>query len=245
MTTGIYEIVNLADGKASSYVGSSQDMGARWRTHQNALRANRHVNPHLQSAWNKYGEDAFAFSILEEVGDDMLLVMEQEYIDDYFDRGSCYNIAMRAGAPMKGRKHTEETKRRMSASRSGGRASMQGKNHTEEARRKMSKAKKGIVPWNKGLNTGPLSEEHKRKLGEACTGERHPLWGKSHTAEARRKISEARAKPYPAFIHRETGEIILAGMNLKAMCDRRGFDQRHMWKVMRGQANSHNGWVLL
>ncbi len=75
---GIYEIVNLADGKASSYVGSSMNIEQRWHQHRHRLRGGRHRNEHLQRAWDKYGEDAFVFSVLEEVETDMLLIMERE-----------------------------------------------------------------------------------------------------------------------------------------------------------------------
>lgn len=53
---------------------------------------------------------------------------------------------------------------------------------TEERGRKMSKALKGRV----------LSEEHKRRIGEANRGSRHPNYGKTLPAETKRKMSEAR-----------------------------------------------------
>lgn len=55
---------------------------------------------------------------------------------------------------------------------------------------KISNAKKGSIPWNKGLKLGPLSEECKRKLSEALSGEKHPLWGKHHSEAAKQKMSE-------------------------------------------------------
>ena len=36
-----------------------------------------------------------------------------------------------------------------------------------------------------------LSEETKKKIGEAKKGERHPLYGKHHTEDVKRKMSEA------------------------------------------------------
>ena len=167
---GIYEIVNLADGKASTYIGSSVNIERRWWRHRSDLRGGWHRNLHLQRAWNKYGEDAFVFSVLEEVGDDMLLVMEQEYLDDYFDRGHCYNIATiaRSVGPL-----AEETKRRMSAAH-------KGKKLSEETKRKIGDAFRGK----------PLSEEHKRKLSEAHKGK--PL-----SALHRRRISEANKGQVP------------------------------------------------
>lgn len=39
-----------------------------------------------------------------------------------------------------------------------------GKKHSEETRRKISEAKKGIMSWNKGKH---LSEEHRKNISEA------------------------------------------------------------------------------
>ena len=65
---------------------------------------------------------------------------------------------------------------------------MKGKKHTDESRLKMSENRKGYTPWNKGI-TPP--EEVRRKISKANTG--HPTWmkGKKHTEESKRKMSEA------------------------------------------------------
>jgi len=54
-----------------------------------------------------------------------------------------------------------------------------------ELRKRLSEIKKGKVPWNKGKT---MSYKKNRKWDRQ--GEKHPLYGKSHTEEARRKISE-------------------------------------------------------
>ena len=78
-----------------------------------------------------------------------------------------------------GKHHTEESKKKMSEAKIGKpnhhigiprseeskrKMSEKKKNMSEETKRKMSKAKKGRVPWNKGIKTGPLTEEHKWKI---------------------------------------------------------------------------------
>ena len=77
MTCGIYNIQNENTG--DSYVGLSIKIEERWKKHKIALRHNKHVNDHLQNAWNKYGENIFSFLILEECEPDMLSKKEIEW----------------------------------------------------------------------------------------------------------------------------------------------------------------------
>lgn len=53
----------------------------RMNHHLFHLRKNSHKNAHFQAAWNKYGEDAFEFSILEVCDKEMCLRQEQYYLD--------------------------------------------------------------------------------------------------------------------------------------------------------------------
>ena len=66
----------------------------------------------------------------------------------------------------KGHKHSEETKKKISASR-------------------MDRFK-GSVPWNKGEK---MSFEHRKKLIDSHKGQISPMKGKRHTEETRQKIS--------------------------------------------------------
>ena len=63
-----------------------------------------------------------------------------------------------------------------------------GKKLSEEHKRKISESNKGRTSVNKGKH---LSEETKRKLSEAAKGK--PTWnkGKHHSEEARTKMSES------------------------------------------------------
>ena len=63
MSSGIYEIVNLVNGKR--YVGSAVSFECRWREHRRQLNADRHHSRHLQRSWNKHGAEAFSFRIIE------------------------------------------------------------------------------------------------------------------------------------------------------------------------------------
>jgi predicted GIY-YIG superfamily endonuclease len=62
---GVYAIRNRGTG--AMYVGCTQSLRARWDTHVFALRAGRHDQPLLQSAWDADGADAFELVMLEWV----------------------------------------------------------------------------------------------------------------------------------------------------------------------------------
>lgn len=206
---GIYEICNQRDGKATTYVGSSIDIKRRWNHHRCLLGKGGHFNVHLQNAWDRYGEDAFEWRVIEEIKNrENLLEREQFWLDHYLGfQDACYNIAITAGpaGPM-----------------------------SEETRRKIGNAHRGKRQ----------SEEHRRKIGEANRGK--PPWstGKKLSAKTRRKISNAHARPYPEFIHRHTGEVIPAGNNLKKLCTKYGLSRWDMWEVANGNRKSHKGWKL-
>jgi len=185
MTCGIYKIINKQTGKF--YIGSSNDIEQRWRAHRYRLRKGIHSNQHLLSAWNKYGEESFAFSILQEVERETLLDVEQQVIDESgcLDRKVGYNKAAIAASPMTGRKLTEETKEKLHAANIGRkhteetkakmRAAHKGKTFSEETKRKMSVSakKRGVLPHM----YAPPSPEGRRKISEYAktrTGTKNP-----------------------------------------------------------------------
>lgn len=63
-TSGIYRIRAIVNDHA--YYGSSVDIDKRWKRHLKQLRSGCHFNPHLQFAWQKYGEENFVFELVEQ-----------------------------------------------------------------------------------------------------------------------------------------------------------------------------------
>lgn len=105
MKTGVYGIFNLENG--NTYIGSaSLSFKYRFTTHLKQLREGVHHSRHLQAAWNKYGESAFAFQPLEETAPEDAVRLEQNYIDAW---QPVYNVSPTAGSA-RGVKHTEEQK---------------------------------------------------------------------------------------------------------------------------------------
>lgn len=132
-TSGIYKITCITTGKM--YVGSAVNLRQRWQNHRWRLRTNRHVNRHLQSAWNKHGEDAFAFEVIELILAPFLIEREQYYLDKLrpFDRGRGFNSYPTAGSPY-GHVASDEARRRMSEARKGQKSSEARRAHLREIR---------------------------------------------------------------------------------------------------------------
>ena len=134
---GVYEIKNLINGKR--YVGSSVNLLSRKFEHFKSLKNNSHHSDHLQKAYNRYGQNNFLFVVIEYINDvNVLRIREQYWIDklNVCNSKFGYNIALKATAPMFGRKHSEETKLRLSKIR-------KGRKFTEEHKQKISNKLKG------------------------------------------------------------------------------------------------------
>lgn len=128
---GIYSITNTANGLV--YIGSAVGIEDRWYGHRWALARQRHCNGHLQRAWNKYGGGAFTFAVVELVADKDQLEAREDAMITATPKALRYNIAERAGRgpSMKGWKHTPKACANMAAAQ-------RGRKHTAETRAKIS-----------------------------------------------------------------------------------------------------------
>lgn len=59
----IYAITHIESGRR--YIGSTISVTNRWIRHKSHLKHNKHHCAYLQNAWNKYGKNAFIFSIID------------------------------------------------------------------------------------------------------------------------------------------------------------------------------------
>lgn len=138
--SGIYIIQSVYDEKV--YVGSTVDLEKRRSYHFTLLCRNKHPNPHLQRAWNKYREFTFKWIVLENCPKERLIEQEQYWIDyytDYYEVGKLYNICPTAGSPL-GTKHSIETRRKLSRAARGNKNWL-GRKHTLGTREKISRAR--------------------------------------------------------------------------------------------------------
>jgi hypothetical protein len=187
-TGGIYIIYNTINGKV--YVGSSVDLRGRKSHHIGALKRGVHGNKHLQSAWRKYGEDAFSFRVLEEVVDNKSLVeIEQQWIDLFEASNSLYgyNIARIAGSCV-GIVKSAETCRKISESKKGKVV------HSDEVKKKISESCKKFYDDNPSARTAAGDRSRGRKFSESqrnnMSKARKGVSNGPFSEEARRNISE-------------------------------------------------------
>lgn len=176
--SGIYQIKNIINNKI--YIGSAINILQRWSVHQSLLNSNKHYNNHLQSAWNKYGKANFVFEIVEVVeAREELVKREQVYIDFMLPE---YNISKIAGNTL-GIKFTEESRKKISDSLKGRftqeKNPFYGKKHSQESKNKMSKSRIGRAlskEWRENLsksNIGKkLSQETRNKISQSQCGEK-------------------------------------------------------------------------
>lgn len=210
----IYRITNMANGKF--YIGSADSFARREWQHKYYLRRNEHKNPHLQAAWNKYGEEMFVFEIVETIpeGEDQL-VWEDKWLRECVGKVDCYNVNTLATAPRLGLTLSEESKQKLSANRTGKAA---GENHyrygqtvSDEVRQKIGNTQRG-KPKKPGRK---VSEEGRAKILASAAAGNYSHWeGRNHTEEAKEKMRRPVIALLPDGTRREFKGIALAGEEL-------------------------------
>jgi len=202
-TPVIYKIRNLVNQKF--YVGSTINAKERFKSHRSRLRGGRHHSKHLQSAWNKYGEECFKFEIIEEVADvTTLRTIEDQWLLDNVGKPHCYNKSMYSDAPMRGvpkeehpsfgRPKTEATREAISdgVKRRYAEADYTprlGKTHSDETKDIISAKVQAAVSEGRGGKFIP-SEETRLRMSQALRGNQNAK-GHVRTEEHRRKLAEA------------------------------------------------------
>lgn len=113
-TTGIYSITNKVNGKR--YIGSTYcNFYDRFCAHRSTLNRKCHSSILMQRAWDKYGQDAFEFEVLEVINVD-LDKREIYYINLY--KSSLpefgYNISTETNNARLGHQQSEQTREAIS-----------------------------------------------------------------------------------------------------------------------------------
>lgn len=209
----IYTITNITNNK--KYIGKTtyKNPRYRWHNHLSTLRYGNHKNSYLQNAWNRSGEVSFSFDVIAKCQSlEELDKTEERFIHEYKTNNPQYGYNLSVGgegAPLteeckkkignahRGKPKTELHKKRISEANTG-------KIRTQEQRERISIARRGkkvgppseetrrkISESNIGKHSIPHSEETKRKIGKAHTGTGNGFYGKKHSIESKKKITEA------------------------------------------------------
>ena len=186
--SGVYQIYNTVNGKR--YIGSSIHIEQRFKEHLRNLRANKHANAHLQSAWNKYGEHSFVFEEIELCEPDQCLKIEQEYIDYYYaaDRKFGYNIdpyADHAGNTL-----SEETRKKISEKAKGRKWSKEQRENWSKIMTGRKKPKQSYTMKQKYIN-GEFSLPRFNEVSE----EKRKSWSANISKAVRKRYSDYSNRP--------------------------------------------------
>lgn len=208
MKSGIYKITFGADW---SYVGQTNNFSARWANHRSRLRDGRHYNRVMQHAWNKYGEESFAFVVLELAAEN-LSELEQKHLDEARKTGRCCNAAPIADPP-RGWRHSDETK-------AAARARATGIVVSESTREKLRQLMRDRLPFSeekKAEIAAKISAAHKGRVVTESTREllRKARTGTKQTPEAnlKRSLTQTGQKRGPEFSKKASAAKILSYQN--------------------------------
>lgn len=223
--SGIYQILCIPTGKI--YIGSAVDLRRRWADHRKTLRRSSHRNSYLQHAWDKYGEDAFFFSVLEFVPTERLLIAEQHWIDttNCCNEHVGFNLSVTAGSNL-------------------------GRTFGAEFREHISQRNGAIWEGFVDPSGSPVTI---RSLWRFCR-ENKLHFGAMHNL-ARGKGRTKSYKGWTHIDNRRTEPRIFVGLvdpdgnevgpieNLSAFARERGLAHSKLSEVLNGRRRSHYGWT--
>lgn len=182
--SAVYRIRCVVVGKC--YIGGTSNLRGRWIQHKADLRSGSHRNLHLQRAWNKYGESAFVFEILERANRNNVFEKEQKWIDKEKPKFNGTPNAIKP--PLYGRKMSKKSRTRISETLKGN-VNRRGKKAAEETKEKMRRSQK------KRYEKESRSRETRDKLAEAARGKKHSESTKEKMRMARLEYNKTHDNP--------------------------------------------------
>lgn len=247
----IYQIRHIESEKI--YVGSSANPYRRCISHQSKLRRCIHDSRYLQNAWNKYGSSAFAFEIIEIVGNiEELPVREQYWINrlQSANREYGFNVMPVVGSSL-GMKRTDETRLKL-----------------REIRKKEASnpiVQERLASQSRTYWDNPESRERLRLIKREHFNNPEVI---ARMAEGQRKyasqphVREMRSRKTTKFYQENPERRTMAAVyaskeyvltapdgtiyevrNLKQFCKEHDLTERTMHRILKGQQEYHKGWT--
>ena len=110
---------------------------------------------------------------------------------------------------------------------------------SEELKRKISEALSGEKSPNFGKH---FSEEHRKNISEAQTGEKNSMFGKHHSEETRNKISQSKGVNGILQFSKD-GEFIAEYPSMKEAERQTGCNNSHICNCCKGKRKSAGGFI--
>ena len=217
---GLYLIWLSDEDEPHYYGGRTTCYKRRWRDHETALLGGRHKNAHMQATFNKYG--VFRVEAVPTDGD--ITEAEQAWLDEHYGKPRCVNLSPHAvggniveWTPERRRRrserytgnvsHTEETRQRMSETRST------RPDLVEKARRSLARNRlpKGYTPTPEHRANNAAAQRGKKHTPEHIEKRAAAHRGRKNTPETIAKMSESakrRAAEQPTEHGPETRALI-------------------------------------
>ena len=143
------------------YLGSAQDIIKRWRQHVNDLNNQSHVNIFLQRAWNKNGSSNFELQIV--------------FVSDGYSRDELFKLEQQYLNSLDNKVYN------LSKVAKG------GDNLTYHPNREEIIAQMSASMIERYAS---MTKEERTRISEEWCGANNPMFGKTHSEEARKKITD-------------------------------------------------------
>lgn len=216
-------------GTERLYIGSAVRFYYRVAGHRSKLRKQTHANQKLQNAWNKYGEDALEFIVVQRVDDKHdLIFWEQFWIDKL---KPSFNISPVAGSSL-GRKMSPEAIEKTRQHNKGRVISLEQRAASAERMRGR------VVPPETGakISTSNMGRRNSRESMEITWASSR---GMKRTPKHRAIIANARAKEW-VFLSPSGSPTRI--FNLLSFCRDNALTESSMRHVNSGRRLQHKGW---
>lgn len=255
---GVYFIT--CSGDDLCYVGiTCREFSVRFSEHRTKLKAGKHHNDRLQRSYNKYGQDTFEFTPIEEINDDSLLLGQEIYWVDYlrYIGANVANVADPGDYPIRYRDKISEKRK--------------GQRPTETQKRNMSRvtSKKiypNIVSPDGTIYSTEWLSEFCRIHGLEYSGVRKLLSGKMKSGHYKGWYVEGNKpdliilanskQPADRVLRRNQGckkTVVLKGPDgaihiitgLTEFAAKHSINYTSFYLLVRGKIKQHKGWTLV